>query len=358
VTAPQVGRADRFPGSNGRPLKASGAAPALVTLLLIGLFLRLTIAYVLLPGSGFRSDIGTFTAWAMLLGEHGPGRFYELATFADYPPAYLYVLWLVGSLAQLLGGLADVSSAAIAGGLIKLPPMLADIGVGLLIFVLVRNWAAGRPDAQRLGLIAAGLYLFNPVTWYDSAIWGQTDAVGALVLLLGVAALLRVNSEGAAALAVLAGLVKPQFGVVLAPLVGVVLLRRHLLAPGSGPHHEPIAPGFLRGWFEDERGAWRLLSSAVVGLAVLLLIITPFSLDVPGFIRLMLQTAGGYDWLSVNAYNMWALVGSEGNPPLAFGGGWSPDTVPLLGPIPGVVIGALLLLGGFIVGLGRVAWRA
>ena len=33
-----------------------------------------------------------------------------------------------------------------------------------------------------LGLIAAALYVFNPVTWYDAAVWGQTDSVGALVL--------------------------------------------------------------------------------------------------------------------------------------------------------------------------------
>ena len=62
------------------------------------------------------------------------------------------------------------------------------------------------------------------------------------MLLLGVAALIRGNSEGAAALAVVAALVKPQFGVVLLPLVAVVLLKRHLFRPGSGPRHPPWAP--------------------------------------------------------------------------------------------------------------------
>ena len=52
--------------------------------------------------------------------------------------------------------------------------------------------------------------------------------------MLGLAALIRGNSEGAAGLAVLAALVKPQFGVVMLPLVAMVLLKRHLLDPGLG----------------------------------------------------------------------------------------------------------------------------
>jgi predicted membrane-bound dolichyl-phosphate-mannose-protein mannosyltransferase len=329
----------------------------LLVLLLAGLALRVVLAYVLLPGSGFRTDIGTFAAWALTLAEHGPGRFYDVAGFADYPPGYLYVLWLVGGLANAIADVVGASAGAVAGGLIKLPPMLADVGIAALLYALVRRWAAPRADGERLALFAAGIYLFNPVTWYDSAIWGQTDAVGALVMLLGIAALIRGNSEGAAGLAVLAALVKPQFGVVFAPLVGVVLLRRHLLVPGSGPRHTPLVPRRLRAWFEEERGAWRLLSSAVVGLLVLYALITPFALDLPGFIRRMAETAGGYEFLSVNAYNLWALIGADGRPPFAFGGGWSPDTVPLVGPLPAVIIGGVLLAGGFLLGLGRVAWR-
>ncbi|MDQ3937486.1 MAG: hypothetical protein M3253_02255, partial [Chloroflexota bacterium] len=346
---------------NGRPgnnrTEGAGGLSPLLLLLAGGLLLRFAIAYVLLPGSGFRTDIGTFTAWALTLAEHGPGQFYDVTSFADYPPGYLYVLWLVGGLAHLIAPLVGSAPSLVAGTLIKVPPMLADVGVGLVLYLLVSRWAAGRTDGRRLGLLAAGIYLFNPVTWYDSAVWGQTDAVGALVILLGVAALVRGNSEGAAALAVLAAVVKPQFGVVFAPLVGVILLRRHLLAAGSGPRHRPLVPPALRAWFEEERGWWRILSSAVVGFFVLYALILPFSLDLPRFVERMVQAAGGYDGLSVNAYNLWALVGSDGRQPLAFGGGWSPDTVPLLGPIPGVAIGALLLAAGFLVGLLRVAWR-
>jgi predicted membrane-bound dolichyl-phosphate-mannose-protein mannosyltransferase len=90
---------------------------------------------------------------------------------------------------------------------------------------------------------------------------------------------------------------------------------------------------------------------------VLLLLLAPFSMDVVRFFNQMTGTAGGYPWLSVNAYNIWALIGTGGAGPLAFGGGWSSDTVGLLGPLPGVLIGGILLALGFAVGILRLAWQ-
>ena len=101
--------------------------PALILLLLGGLALRLTIAYVIFPGSGFESDLGTYASWSLTLAEHGPAGFYGTAGFADYPPAYLLVLWPIGLLANALGG---NDPAGAGGDLIKLPPMLMDLAVG------------------------------------------------------------------------------------------------------------------------------------------------------------------------------------------------------------------------------------
>ncbi len=356
MTAPQAEGADRISEVEKSPLDARAAAFGIAILLLVGLLLRLTIAYVLLPGSGFESDIGTFTAWAFQLGQRGPADFYATAGFADYPPGYLYVLWLIGGIGNTLAPMANGDAASAIASLIKIPPMLADLAIGYLLYHLVLSWRRPHLDAQRLALLAAAIYVFNPVTWYDSAIWGQTDAVGSLVLLLTVAALVRGNSEGASALAVVALLVKPQFGVVALPLVGIVLLRRHLLQGAQMPRHRVLLPEPLHGWFEDERGAWRLVSSAVVAFAVLFVLILPFSLDLPGIVRQVAKAAGGYEYLSVNAYNAWSLVGADGATPLAFGGGWSSDSVALLGPLPGVVIGGALLAIGFLAGVVRLAW--
>ena len=366
-TAPRPGEA--APGRTA-PRRSDGspsAIPAIAILLLVGLALRLIIAYVLFPGSGFQSDIGSFTSWALTLAHGGPGGFYANAGFADYPPGYLYVLWLIGSIGSGLAGLLGGGTITlggvvlplpdtIVGGLIKLPAIAADLGIAYLLYRLVRRWLGPRSDARGAALGAAALYLFNPVTWYDSALWGQIDAVGALVMLVAIAFLIDGFSEAAVGFAVVAALVKPQFGIVLAPLIGVTLLRRHLFLIGSGPRATAV-PRALRGWVSEEQGVWRLVSCAAVGAVVLFVLITPFGLDVPTLISRMGDTAAGYPYLSVNAYDPWALIGSGGQASLAAGGGWSSDQVPLLAGLNGFTIGALLLGLGFAVGAIQLAWR-
>ena len=342
----------RSPGESVRPLRALAVSPALIVLLLGGLALRLTIAYVLFPASGFETDLASYASWALTLAEHGPAGFYANAGFADYPPAYLYLLWPIGLLANQA---ADPTAAA--SGLLKLPPMLLDLAVGYTLYRLVLGWAWPGRRAETMALAAAALYVFNPVTFYDSALWGQSDAAGALVLLLGAAALIRGNSEGAAALAVAAALVKPQFGVVLLPLVAFVLVKRHLLRPGSGPRHRPWGPQALASSLARHQGPLRLLTSILAAVVAFFVLALPFGMGPIEYLERMSGTAGGYGYLSVNAFNAWALVGSDGTPPLASSLSWSDDTVPLLGPLPGVAIGAVLLVAGFLWGTVRGAVR-
>lgn len=353
-TSPARG-ADRVVGVSGPPPGALAASTTLVVLLLGALALRLTIAYILFPSSGFETDISSYVAWALTMAREGPGGFYANAGFVDYPPGYLLVLWPIGLVAQALGG---TDPGAIATPLVKLPAMLADIGVGWLLYRLVLGWAWPSRRAEGMALAAAALYVLNPVTWYDSALWGQTDSVGALVLLMGVAALVRGNSEGAAFLGVVAALVKPQFGVVLIPLVAVVLLRRHLLRPGSGPRHVPWGPTWLRGWLAREQGWPRLVTSGLAALVTFHVVALPFGLGIPEYLELMGRTAGGYEYLTVNAFNPWALVGLEGNTALAWAMPfWQPDTVPLFLGASAFLVGAVLLVGGFLYGLANMLVR-
>jgi hypothetical protein len=85
VATPGAGQTDRSLGASGRSVRAPTVVTAVTILLLAGLGLRLIIAYVLYPGSGFETDIASFTAWAQTLVAHGPGGFYASVGFADYP---------------------------------------------------------------------------------------------------------------------------------------------------------------------------------------------------------------------------------------------------------------------------------
>jgi dolichyl-phosphate-mannose-protein mannosyltransferase len=291
-----------------------------------GLLLRVLLAFVLFPKQGFSTDMQLFASWAATLARVGPGSFYATATGADYPPGYLYVLWLLGN--------APASALPL---LLKVPAILADLGVALVIY-----WAARRWLNERAALIAAALYLFIPVTWYDSALWGQVDAVGALLLIASLVLLIERRSEAAIALAVLAILVKPQEAIGLV-VVLPVLVRRHLILSGSRR---------------------RLLTSAAAGAAALALPLVPFDIGgVAGLLRLFQSDTDRYSVLTANAFNLWALVGST---PLAqifggSGGSWTADSLIVVGGMTAVTLGALVLVaiglvvaGGLLIRDGRV----
>ncbi|MDQ3346245.1 MAG: hypothetical protein M3473_08145, partial [Chloroflexota bacterium] len=208
------------------------AGTILTTILVLGLALRLFVAAVYLPESGFSIDVGDFTAWAQRLASVGPSQFYEEGYFSDYPPGYLYVLWLLGTIGAALGPLVGQDAT---GGLVKLPGMFADVAIAWLLFVICRRWGEELVErarfsvrAETLGIAAATIYLFNPGTIFDSAVWGQIDSVGTLVLLATVYALARGWTEVAAFGAVVALLVKFQFAF-LVPIVAIVGVRRHLV---------------------------------------------------------------------------------------------------------------------------------
>ena len=305
------------------------------------------------------------------MANHGPGGFYANAGFVDYPPGYMYILWVIGVLGQGIASVGGGDATQAAESLLKIPPIIADLAIGWVLYRLVSGWARPSRRAAALGLAAAALYLFNPITFYDSALWGQTDAVGSLVLLLGVAALIRGNSEGAAALAVVGALIKPQFGIVLIPLVAIVVLRRHTRQSVFDPR-PPVGaaaarrsriarlgswPGRLRGWLAGEQGPVRIVTSFVVAWIVFFVLALPFGMGPYEYLHLVGSSATGYPYVTVNAFNPWALVGAAGTPSLAESGLWASDTTPFLGPVPAVVVGSGLLVIGFVIGLARVFWR-
>ena len=301
------------------------AGTILTTLLVLGLALRVVIAGFYLPLSGLSNDVGAFTAWAIRLASMGPGEFYEAGYFSDYPPGYMYVLWALGEIGGALGPLLgpDVTRGTMnaTGGLVKIPGILSDIGVAGLLFVICRRWGGELVDRARfsvgpeaLGLTAAAIYLFNPGTIFDSAVWGQIDSVGTLILLATIYALGRGWTEVAALAAVVALLVKFQFAFLI-PIVAIVGLRRHLFGRSSDPEHDGRGDGL------------RVLTSLAVGLGSLVVLMLPFRMvlyaplaggDPRGLLGILpeadpsgsligklVEAANTYDGLTINAFNLW-----------------------------------------------------
>ena len=311
--------------------------PAIVALLALGLVLRFIIAYVLFPGSGFPNDLGAFQAWGNDIAKHGPIGFYDRQSFIDYPPVYLL----------LLGAISLFTSGSIGEG-VKLVPMLADLGLAAVVWQMAQELGVNR----RRAFLAALIVLVNPVTWFNSSIWGQADAVGSILLLLGLRELQKDRRETASALAVLAALTKMQLGI-LGFVVGLVVLRRSLLPKtgerqpervlsslgaglltgalvclpftgldfggavqriGTGAGLLTVAAGLVAGvgifslgrrYLPLAAAARRTQASALLGIAT----VVAFSgMVFDSIASHMLSTFGEYPYLTLNAYNPWALV--------------------------------------------------
>ncbi len=354
MTAPAWEVPDR--GARGRDadraLGARGATVALALVLGAGLVLRVFVAFRL-PGSGFGVDLGAFSFWADNLANEGPFGFYDRPFFHDYTPGYLYFLWAVGLVGHALGGIGD---------LIKAPAILADLALGYLVHGFVLDLTANR----RRALLAAALVVFNPITWFDSVVWGQVDSVGLVFLLLGLREVWRDRPERAALWATVAAVIKPQLGI-LVPIVAVVVIRRALR--GQPPDEAGLEPDG-----RPRYPAWRILTTAATGLLTAIVLSAPFGLSLPALFLQVASTAGGYPWLTVNAYNPWALVSQDGVG-LAASGQWLCDAITtnaagssagtpcqpgmetLIGPFWAVAVGGALLLAATVVALAVVARR-
>lgn len=254
-----------------------GAHGATVALLFGGALLIRIICAPMLQGHPI--DALDFYFWANHVYEAGLHGFYTADIFVDYPPGYIYVLYVVGALQKLLHiGYPSAGSAL----LLKLPSIAADLAAS---YVLLR---IARP---RLGAAAgaaiATLYLFNPMVFHNSVVWGQIDSFLALFILLAVWAMTAGRLPYAAAAVAAAVLIKPQAVVIIPVLLLALAVRRSLKAWGE---------------------------SLLYGAAVFVLLVLPFSLrQSPDWIveryRAMFDS---YPYATLNAANLYGLFGLNG----------------------------------------------
>lgn len=232
---------------------------------------------------GFPNDYACFYSWACSAFDNGLSTFYDSGMFTDYPPGYIYVLWLVGALLRLFNaGYQSHASFLI----VKLPAIICDLAAALLLYRLARR----RGGARRAEYVAA-LYLFNPTVIFDSSVWGQVDGVMCLAL-LGMCVLLSEKKTIPAYFAFAAGiLLKPQM-LVFTPVLIYGIIENVILEDFS--------------W----RRFWLNLLCGLAAIGAMALLCVPFGGPVK-IISLYQSTMGSYPYATVNAYNFWALLGKN-----------------------------------------------
>jgi Gpi18-like mannosyltransferase len=244
--------------------EAGGAA--LVLLLVVAAVVR--ILGLLGPGHG--GDLTAFQAWAEDVAGRGLGGYYAGGGDSNYPPM-LYLLWPLGQ--ALDGGALTFAIRTLA--------IPFDLGLGALLFFVGRGIAGGR----QAGLLAAALYLLNPAVVLVGPMWGQVDGMGALPMVAALVAVARGRLVAAGVLAVVAGLVKPQFGVAAFVLAGLALL-----------------------WLRSPDGARRVTILALAGAGAFVALLLPLGLGPMDYLDLMGETFRRYPTHSSYAFNPWAMV--------------------------------------------------
>jgi Gpi18-like mannosyltransferase/predicted membrane-bound dolichyl-phosphate-mannose-protein mannosyltransferase len=271
---------------------------AIAGLITFGVALRL----LALRSPGFPSDVGTFQAWAEHMVEVGPSAFYAPDYFSDYPPAYLYVLWFLG--------------AVFDGELLRLAVKAASIPADIAIAVgaaMIAWRSAGRGSA----ILAAGLWSLSPAAIFAGPYWGQIDAVGSLPLFGALVAAGRGRWAAAGALAAVAAMVKPQFGIG-AVVIGVAVIVELI---------------------QDRR--WQPLARvALAGVVTALALSVPFRAGPAELVELVKKASETYPYTSLYAFNVWSIVGDF----------WKPDDA-------FVGFGAVLLVVGLLVSCLPLWWR-
>jgi dolichyl-phosphate-mannose-protein mannosyltransferase len=239
---------------------------------LAGLAIVLVVAvaarWLALGMEGHNGDVHIIHQWAERMAEVGPWGFYP--GWVSVYPALLYVYWPMGLL--LDGDALDLA--------IKASSIPFDLAIGLVLWLVVRRWVGG---GAAVG--AAALYLLNPAVLIAGPLWGQIDAAGTLFFLLALMATASRRWATAGALAMVAGMAKPQFGLVMLPVVFVA----------------------FRLW-RSPAGIRPLARTAMGALAVYVLLGAPLLLDPGRYADQLWVNAGNRPFVSLFALNPWGLL--------------------------------------------------
>ena len=241
------------------------------SLLCIGLFLRISLSTVM---EGYGGDINLFKDWASTAA-NSFSQFYTNARSGDYPPLYMYVLFLIGKVASI----SSINPYYTL--LLKLPSIIADVVTAYFIYKLAKKYLS-----LEFSILLSAFYIFNPVTFIDSALWGQVDSFFTLIIVLS----LFLLSEGKTVLSSIAFtcavLMKPQ-GIIFLPILIFELVR--------------------------ERDLKIFIKSVVSALITALIIILPFSYNQNALwiFKLYSKTISEYPYASVNGFNFFNLIGAN-----------------------------------------------
>lgn len=229
---------------------------------------------------GHKTDMACFVGWSDSLFNDGLGSFYTSEGFHDYPPGYVYVMYILGALKALF----DPQGGALQL-LIKMPAIIADLVSGYIVYRV-----ASKKFGNDVSAVLTALVVLNPAYIMDSAIWGQVDSILALFCLLTVYFAAERKLIPAFFMFAIGILIKPQ-ALFFAPIVILGI----------------IDTVWLQG-FTMEKFVKNLLGG-LAAIAFMFISFLPFG--VGEVIKQYTETMGQYEYMTVNAFNIYGAIGKN-----------------------------------------------
>ncbi|WP_088188126.1 glycosyltransferase 87 family protein [Desulfosporosinus sp. FKA] len=243
----------------------------------LAIILRLVMAALI---DGHILDVYCFKTWSSAASEN-LFSIYRTGMFLDYPPFYLYFLFIIGKIASLLN-LYTVPWAY--NVLLKLPSILAEIITGIIIYKASKSRFTFKGS-----LFITSIYLFSATLILETCAWGQMDSLFTLII-IGALVLIYQNKYAlSSALFAAAVLTKPQ-GIIFLPILFFAVVKNKKVKT--------------------------FIYSFLSMLATILLVSFPFLLR-NGFlwiVKLYTGTLSEYTAAAQGSYNLFGLLGGEGKP--------------------------------------------
>jgi Gpi18-like mannosyltransferase len=134
----------------------------------------------------------------------------------DYPPLYLFPLYLIGKIYPALSGYDPFVML-----LIKSLPVIFDVAGGAVIYIFFKN-----KISCELAAALSVTYVTNPAVMYNSTYWGQTDSILIFIVLCGFFALETKKPTLGTVIYAIGVLTKPQLAL-FAPIVLFELFSKY-----------------------------------------------------------------------------------------------------------------------------------
>lgn len=267
----------------------------LIVLLCIAFLVRIGL---MLLATEFREhpDILRWKDWGRISYLYGFADTYSSThlSFGTYPnnmpPGTLYLvsgayrLWLMTGRVLSLFGIAPGSNQWVNVILLqlflKLPSIAADLFIAIIIYALI--FEAKKEEKQ--ALLGASLFLFNPVVLFNSAFWGQMDAINNVFFLLALWLLIKKHYSRAAAAFTVSLLIK--FSLIFAlPLMLCIAV------------------------WGNNRWKQTLVGMTVAAMLMIALFVLPISRDIGWYPQYLMGNATGeMTNITAFAFNAWWVV--------------------------------------------------